>query len=141
MISAMHRCHCLYVVLFFCVKPVVAQPNFPEGVAPIMRSADLRSAAMPTEDDKSIVAALMTEGESSLADDVADDDLRRDLKQSAYARVHLYVLRSLYAGGCPRNMSSCPEGWLDAGDGCDPPAGYKGLCAGYKGNLSPTQKV
>jgi hypothetical protein len=31
--------------------------------------------------------------------------------QDAYATVHLRVLKHVYTGGCPRDMSSCPKGW------------------------------
>ena len=122
-----------------CVR---AQPNFPEGVEPIMRSVDMRSGALPTKDDKETVAALMQEGEMVAAEDLIDEALKEDLLQSAYARVHLYVLRQLYAGGCPRNTSACPVGWVDGSKGsCEPPAGYTGLCAGFRGDLSATEKV
>ena len=95
---------------------------------------------LSVEDDKKTVSSLMREGIASLAEDLSEDDLQRDLKKAAYARVHQYVLRSLYVGGCPRNMTGCPVGWLDGGSGaCEPPAGYTGLCAGYKG-LTTAQK-
>ena len=129
---------CLGCVLLY----VRAQPNFPDGVEPIMRSVDMRSGALPTKDDKSTVAALMEEGEMVAAEDLTDEALKEDLKQSAYARVHLYVLRELYIGGCPRNTSACPFGWVDGSSGsCEPPAGYTGLCAGFQGDMSPTEKV
>ena len=32
--------------------------------------------------------------------------------QAAYAKVHLRVLKYVYTGGCPRDMSGCPTEWV-----------------------------
>ena len=125
---------CILCVLL-CLRAQfgAAQPNFPNGVAPIMRSIDMRAGALPMDDDKKTVAALMREGVQSLSEDLIEEGLQQDLKQSAYTRVHQHVLRKLFVGGCTRNFTGCPSGWLDSQGSCEPPAEYTGLCAGYKG--------
>ena len=35
--------------------------------------------------------------------------------QAAYVKAHLRVVKYVYAGGCPRDMTGCPSGWIATG--------------------------
>ena len=121
-----------------------AQPSFPDGVAPIMRSVNARSrvVAPSANDDSSQVRELLESGVTALADDVAEEVARSDLQKAAQGQVHLRMLHHLYVGGCPRDLSGCPTAWATTPDhACEPPHGYGGLCvATVLTNYSASQK-
>ena len=130
---------CAHALFLLQASSVAAQPSFPNGVAPILRSVDMRSGALPTVGDNNTVADLMREGIQILTGDLIDEQTHNNLRESAYVRVHQHVLQTIFVGGCPRNMSGCPLGWLGSNGACEPPPDHTGLCAGYK-ELTAAQK-
>ena len=121
-----------------------AQPLFPDGVGPITRSMSKRYSRLPTPggDDKTKVDALLGAGINAVAEDVGQVESRNELKQAAYARIHLRTLWTIYAGGCPRDMSGCPTNWIATENKtCEPPSSYGGLCRGQSlDSFSTSQK-
>merc|ERR1719181_1006348 len=107
-----------------------SQPTFPDGVAPILESVKARQISIVGigGDDSEKVAKLAQHGSASLEEDLVEELVQSDLAKAAYARVHQRLVKSIYVGGCPRDFSGCPKGWVAEGDMCSPPGDYDGLC-------------
>ena len=112
-----------------------AQPIFPDGVAAIAGSMSDRQKTITaaTGDDGDKVKQLVRGAAATLKEDLVDEAALLDLqqarqisqrviaarcarcshtKQAALAKTHLRVLQYIYSGGCARDMTGCPNGWI-----------------------------
>ena len=127
----------LVIISVISIGCANAQPIFPDGVAAISGSMSERqkTIAAATGDDSDKVKELVRGATAALRSDLIDEAALRDLQQvrqipqrviaalriahtcshtwqAALAKTHLRVLKYLYAGGCPRDMTGCPNDWI-----------------------------
>ena len=110
---------------------VESGPTFPDGIAAVV--ADMRdrmsSSSAGLGDDSQAVANLKQRGLDAIAEDLAQDQQSTHLETVAFAMVQSRLLKLVYVGGCPRDMSGCPTFWAEQSNGvCEPPEDYDGLC-------------
>ena len=86
----------------------------------MLRSAPISAAFL--------IAAAISSGSKKLAEAVASEVSLAQLRNDAYVLAHLQVRKALHVGGCPRNYSGCPVGFVDDGASCSPGSDYTGPC-------------
>lgn len=111
---------------------VAAQPTFPDGAGPVMRSVNARSAAASAaaNDDSNQIQNLLQAGEDALVEDSIEQAVISDLEKSAYNAVHMRLRQQVFVAGCPRDFAGCPSTWIESeSNKCRPPRDYDGLCS------------
>merc|ERR1711959_418967 len=80
-------------------------------------------------DEKSILKTLEDRAVQSLEADLLESASQLGVTQAAYVATRTRLMKLIYQGGCPRDLSAqCPEGWTTAAAGCIPPDDYAGRC-------------
>lgn len=111
-----------------------SQPEFPPGLDDIMSGMRNDTEAINTKnvDEETVLGKLKKRASETLQSSLVGAEEEFGLSQAAYVAARIRLLKLLYFGGCPRDMSkTCPEGWAeDQGRKTCKPIGqdYKGRC-------------
>merc|ERR1719188_1303735 len=109
----------------------LAAPTFPDGTAAALGSIGDKVPAGP--DDSENVAKLVGDSKTSLEATLVAQMSSANLAKAAYARVKQSVVKYKFVGGCARDFTGCPKGWVASGGACAPPSDYDGLCGSISG--------
>ena len=126
-------------LLLAAVSCVEAAPAFPAGASDALSSASSvtqkatssSAYASTAGGDASAVASAISAGAKRLTEAVASEMSLSQLRADAYVLTLLQVRKALHVGGCARDYSGCPVGYVDDGAACSPGSDYNGPCGAH----------
>jgi len=119
--------------LCFLVWAAWSQPAFPPGIDDVMSGMDNDTSKVDVQnaDERDVLNTLKNHASKSLEADLLESLVGAGMSQAAYVAARARLLKLIYVGGCPRDMSArCPSKWSEsAGNTCSPPDDYDGRCS------------
>jgi len=110
-----------------------SQPAFPPGIGDVMSAMNDDTKKVNTQNagEEDALIALRKHASDSLESDLLASAMASGLDQAAYAAARIRLLKFIFVGGCPRDVSAqCPAGWdmNKQKTSCTPPEDYDGRC-------------